>query len=141
MTETDRYRSFSTRCWSRNVNSRRLRDGYWGLFESGWHSWSPFALNERRHPSRDSGQRIGDLLKSTRVSNRCLYATDALLPPYISSASSSFSEFFSKYLCLRSQPIFEVVTVFVASFLEKPIRTCSHYFFGQFKGAFVGFRG
>jgi hypothetical protein len=83
----------------------------------------------------------GDLLKSTRVSNRCPYAAAAIIAPYISPASRSRSEFLSEYFGLCSQPIFEIVTVFIAPFLEKPIGTCSHYFFGQFKGAFVEFRG
>jgi hypothetical protein len=51
------------------------------------------------------------------------------------------SRFLSKYFGLRSEPIFEVVTMFATPFLEKPIRTCSHDPFGQCEGAFVGFRG
>ena len=51
------------------------------------------------------------------------------------------SEFLSKYFRLRSEPIFDVVTVFTAPFFEKPIRTDAHYVLGQFERAFVGFRG
>jgi hypothetical protein len=61
-------------------------------------------------------------------------------PAFRDLCFSSGSGFLSNYFGFCSEPIFEVVTVFMAPFLEKPIRTCSHYFFGQFKGAFVGYR-
>ena len=51
------------------------------------------------------------------------------------------SGFPSKYFGLRPEPIFEVVTVFIAPCFEKSIRTCSHDLFGQCERAFIGFRG
>jgi hypothetical protein len=45
-----------------------------------------------------------------------------------------YGGFLSNYFAPCSEPIFEVVTVFIAPFLEKSICTGTNYVLGQFEG-------
>ena len=75
-----------------------------------------------RIPANDSLERdIAELLTRPASSR-----ASTLLPPrsrLLQPLPCIRSWFPSKYFGLRSQPIFEIVTVFRAPFLEKPIRT------------------
>ena len=71
-----------------------------------------------------------------RARLRCCRAPG--LPTFCFSRSAGF---LPKYFGFRSQPVFQVVTVFAAPFLVKPIGANTNYVLGQLERAFVRIPG